>query len=343
MRRRAAGRGPRTAGTARAPGTGGLRARRRWGQAGRGPPLLLTHMRTARPWGPRRSRLHPPRRKSRALFGERRHAELSLDGDYVDGGRVVDISALRPRPPLLNPAPQGVSPQPRMLEPRWSRRHSAHYGPPPEPTAPARLALAGQHGRRAHRRRQPARAPAGSARMTSRRSGTTPSAAAPESDQDEAAAGSGRPGPGLWPELGAAPGSRRLRDRRLFRSIDHAQRQTLPFWRGRPRPSARRTPGRSTGLDAIAGRMRSRTTRPRTCPRRSGTSPNQPKPAETGKENPSVSQPLTEGPRAVWTIRSPTLRPTELQAHPALTIHQPTRRRHARSLRAGVLEAHDLW
>jgi hypothetical protein len=34
------------------------------------------------------------------------------------------MNALRPRAPAAGPRPHDVSPQPRTLEPRWSRRHS---------------------------------------------------------------------------------------------------------------------------------------------------------------------------------------------------------------------------
>ena len=59
---------------------------------------------------------------------------------------VVNIKALRALAPRAYARPQAITaPPPPTPQPRWSRRHSAHW-PPRAPTAPARL-WAGDYAR----------------------------------------------------------------------------------------------------------------------------------------------------------------------------------------------------
>ena len=102
-------------------------------------------------------------------------------------------------PPLRDPRPYAVSPQPRTLEPRWSRRHSAHDRPPRAPTAPPRLSGMLCRHTAAVNRQVDASGPAGSAGMTPRGAGTTASVAALD-DRIRTRAG----GSGALPRSGAA-------------------------------------------------------------------------------------------------------------------------------------------
>ena len=116
---------------------------------------------------------------------------------------VGNTNALRPRSPAAGPHPHDVSPQPRTLEPCWSRRHSAHYEPPGGSREPARASvmLCETHGRRQ---------PAGSPLMAPHGAGTTACAAPPSrSGQGVAAPGAGGAGPGAAGERAPPPWARR--------------------------------------------------------------------------------------------------------------------------------------